>query len=46
MEDYEIVQFLIRIKEQNFGFNLEKGIKFVELDSGIEHFYMEIIKKE
>ena len=36
----------IDIINQNFGFNLEKGITKVELEQQKEHFFMDIRKKK
>ena len=32
----------IEIVRQNFGFDLEKGVKTVTLDPGVEHYYLEV----
>ena len=32
----------ITIVRQNFGFDLEQGVKTVELDPGTEHYYLEV----
>lgn len=37
---------LIEIVRQNFGFDLEAGIKTVELDSAVEHYYLEVRRIE
>jgi len=37
---------LIEIVRQNFGFDLDAGIKTVELDPAAEHYYLEVIRSE
>ena len=41
IEDRDIVN----IARQNFGFNLEKGVKHVNLDPSVEKYYLEVIRK-
>lgn len=36
---------MIEIVRQNFGFDLENGVKTVELASDVEHYYLEVKKK-
>ena len=37
---------LIEIVRQNFGFDLDSGIKTVELDPAAEHYYLEVKRIE
>ena len=36
----------IEIVRQNFGFDLENGVKSVALDLGVEHYYLEVKRAE